>query len=313
MKQDTNGRFAAWLDGLRIWRPRRRVTGAAQALIAASAPENVCQLRRYAEHCRKAGVDRLYLLLTFDCDTDEDIAAAEALDRDLRRRGIKAGYAVPGMQLQKGATIWRRLAEAGAEFLNHGYRPHAEWRDGRYWSITFYNQMSQDEVATDVIRGHAAVIEATGETPLGFRAPHFGSFQEPAQLDLLYRTVKPLGYRYCSTTIPAVALARGPLVAMDGIVEIPTMGSYRYPPTILDSWTYLTDRVRYSLGEEYFELFAETIGTMTAMNLPGILTYYADPSHVAGQAPFEKALDLVVKMKIPTLQGRDALRLFQAV
>ena len=91
------------------------------------------------------------------------------------------------------------------------------------------------------------------------------------------------------------------------------MGSYRNPTTLLDSWTYLTDRVNYALGDEYYELFAETVERMTNEAMPGILTYYADPSHVAGQKPFERALDVVVRHQLPTLHGRDAARQFRAL
>lgn len=292
----------------------RRLFGHRPASTTAAEPEphNIAVLRRYVEHARAAGVDRLYLVLTFDCDTDLDIDAAPALDRDLRRRGIHAGYAVPGAQLEKGASTWRQIADAGAEFLNHGARAHAEFRDGRYWPITFYEKLGEAEVVADVTRGHELVASIIGTAPVGFRAPHFGSFQQPAQLQLLYRTLRPLGYRYCSTTIPAMALTRGPVVATDGMFELPTMGSYRYPETLLDSWTYLVDRTNYALGEEYFELFEETVRRMSELGMPGLLTYYADPSHVAGQAPFERALDVIDRFQIPTLHGRTAVERFGA-
>ena len=70
---------------LRRWLTRQP----AGASAAAPEPENLCQLRGYAERCRACGVDRLYLLLTFDCDTDWDIDVVRHLDADLRRRGIK--------------------------------------------------------------------------------------------------------------------------------------------------------------------------------------------------------------------------------
>jgi peptidoglycan/xylan/chitin deacetylase (PgdA/CDA1 family) len=276
-------------------------------------PDNAVALRRYAALCRAAGVDRLYLVLTFDCDTDPDIDLALDLDTDLRRRGIRAGYAVPGVQLEKGTTTWRKLADTGAEFLNHGARAHAEWRDGRYWPVTFYHEFQEREVVDDITAGHQVVSDVIGAPPEGFRAPHFGSYQEPEQLDVLYRTLRPLGYRYCSTTIPQLALTRGPLIDMRGIVELPTMGSYRNPTTLLDSWTYLTDRTRYALGDEYFELFDETVTRMTQERLPGVLTYYADPSHVVGQKPFERALDVIARYHVPSLQGREAVRKFRAL
>ena len=268
-------------------------------------------IAQYAALCEACGIDRLYLLLTFDCDTDRDIDIVADLDRDLRRRGIAAGYAVPGAQLEKGASTWRRVAEAGAEFLNHGGRAHAEFRDGRFWPITFYERLSAEDVVADIRLGDTLVRSIAGKTPEGFRAPHFGSFQEPAQLDLIYRTVEQLGYAYCSTTTPATALERGPVVRVGPqLVELPTMGSYRNPTTLLDSWTYLTDRTHYALGDEYFELFDETVREMSRRQLPGLLTYYADPSHVAGQKPFERALDAIAAAKIPTLHGREAVRRF---
>lgn len=266
---------------------------------------------RYLAGARAAGVDRLYLVLTFDCDTDLDIAIVGDLDRDLRGRGIAAGYAVPGAQLEKGRSEWRQLAERGAEFLNHGGRTHTEFRETRYWPVTFYDQLEPEDVVADIRLGDRLVRDITGSIPEGFRAPHFGSFQAAEQLDVIYRAVKDLGYSYCTTTIPATGLARGPVVnGGHGIVELPTTGSYRNPTTLLDSWTYLTDRHNYALGDEYYELFAETVERMTTEGMPGLLTYYADPSHVFGQKPFERALDVIAKYDVPSLLGRDAIRMF---
>ena len=279
-----------------------------------AATGTVDPLGHYATLCRASGVDRLYLVLTFDCDTDGDIDAIGELDHDLRRRGIAAGYAVPGAQLEKGGPVWRRVADHGAEFLNHGGRAHAEFRDGRYWPVTFYEKLSPADVVADIQLGDRLVREIVGRAPEGFRAPHFGSFQQPAQLQLIYSTVRDLGYRYCSTTTPATALRKGPVVdAGGGIVELPTMGSYRNPITLLDSWTYLTDRTHYTLGDEYYELFADTVARMTERGLPGLLTYYADPSHVMGQRPFERALDVIAQFAVPTLHGRDAARRFTPI
>lgn len=268
----------------------------------------------YAAMAKACGVDRVYLLLTFDCDTDLDINIVGELDRQLRSKGIKAGYAVPGAQLRKSPETWRAVAERGSEFLNHGDRAHAEFRDGRYWPATFYEKLSPSDVVSDIEAADRTIRELTGADPVGFRAPHFGSFQSPEQLELIYRTVRPLGYRYCSTTTPALALARGPVVDMGGgMIELPTLGSHRNPTTLLDSWTYLTDRVNYALGDEYADLFIETIDRMTADRIPAILTYYGDPSHVFGQRPFERVLDALLRAGIPSLHGRDAVQMFKPI
>jgi peptidoglycan/xylan/chitin deacetylase (PgdA/CDA1 family) len=297
----------------------RRVFGlrkpAAPAPASPAAPVEAppdAVFRHYSSRCAAAGVDKVYLVLTFDCDTDQDIDAARELDIELRRRGIRAGYAVPGVQLERGAATWREIEAAGAEFLNHGWQAHAEYREDRYWPVTFYNEMTEEAVLADVQRGHQTLVDVFGSGPEGFRAPHFGSFQAPDQLEFLYASLRPLGYRYASTTIPALGLARGPVVDMHDIVEVPLTGSYRYPTTLLDSWTYLTDRRQYSLGEEYFELFEETLRRLSEERLPAVLTYYADPAHVLGQKPFERALDAIARYDVPSLQGRDVIRRFKA-
>lgn len=264
---------------------------------------------RYGKLARAVGLDRLYLVLSFDCDTDEDAAAIEQLAPDLARRGIRASFAVPGIQLQRGAATYRRLAEEGAEFMNHGALPHAEWRDTRYYSITFYSEMTPEAVVEDMHAGHRIVKEVTGRTPMGFRAPHFGCFQAPEQLDLVYGAARRLGYRYCSTTIPEYALTRGPFYDAGGLWEVPLFGSYRYPPTLLDSWTYLASYERYALKDEYYELFEETVRRLTEERIPGLLSFYVDPAHVVGQAPFLRALDVIRDRGVPSLQLRDVVTL----
>lgn len=268
---------------------------------------------QYSRLCRAAGVDRLYLVLTFDCDTDGDIDVARELDRDLRARDIRAGYAVPSAQLRRSPDVWREVASHGAEFLNHGSRAHAELHDGQYRPVTFYERLSEAEVVADIEAGHNDVCQVIGAAPQGFRAPHFGSFQQPHQLDLVYRTLRRLGYTYASTTLPARALEEGPVIDEDGVVEIPTFGSYRHPQTLLDSWTYLTDRVQYVLGDEYGDLFVETVRTLTETGMPGLLVYYADPSHVYGQQPFARALDAIARYRVPSLLGREVVRRFRAL
>tara|TARA_R110002020_G_scaffold3766_10_gene16583 strand:+ start:9742 stop:10683 length:942 start_codon:yes stop_codon:yes gene_type:complete len=263
----------------------------------------------YGGKSRAAGIDRLHLFLSFDCDTDLDIAASTELHRFLASLGIKMTMAVPGTQLGNGAVAYGRLAAAGVEFINHGFLPHAAWEHDRYVSATFYHDMPQEAVREDIRRGHHAVRDIIGSAPLGFRAPHFGHFQQPEQLDLVYGMARELGYRYCSTTSPTAAYDRGPIYDVGGLVELPTSGSVRAPTTILDSWTYLTDRRDYVLANDYAELMMETVDVLLANNIAGIMSWYADPAHVIGQAPFERAMRHIAECKIGSLMGREAAAL----
>ena len=258
---------------------------------------------------RRAGIDRLYLFLSFDCDTDLDIEAVSEVHGFLAAKGIKATYAVPGAQLEKGAATYRTLADEGAEFINHGGLPHAELQEDKWVGITFYDKMPKEAVVADIRRGHDIVAAVIGSPPRGFRAPHFGCYQQPDQVEVLHRTAAGLGYGYCSTTIPAFGMRHGPAYLTHGLVEFPCFGSVRNPETILDSWTYLADRRHYALGAEYYSLFAETVNTFLDRRIPGVLTWYADPCHVLDQAPFVDAIELAARRGVESVTGSELLQI----
>jgi hypothetical protein len=266
------------------------------------------QFRQYSTLCRAQGLDRLCFVLSFDCDTPEDASAALKLDRQLRQLGVEATYAVPGTTLVENRDVYRRLAQAGREFMNHGFRPHAEWRDGAWRGITFYNELTEAEIVDDIRQGDAAVASVTGRRPQGFRAPHFGYFRGPEQRALIYRTIDAFGYRYASGTLPELALECGPLVEVSGsIVEVPLTGSLRKPHEILDSWNhYYQDRV---LTLDYFELMRETVDFLVRHRLPVLLNMYVDPSHVIEAPPFLAALHHLLASGAVSLTFPGLLRL----
>jgi hypothetical protein len=257
---------------------------------------------KYGSLARAQGLNQLYVLLSFDCDTSEDIAAAEYLDSWLRPRDIKATYAVPGAQLQEGADIFRKLAEMGSDFINHGARPHAEWRDGRYWSITFYHEMSPQEVVEDITNGHEIFCRILQRTPVGFRAPHFGLFQAPEQRELIYSTLRNLGYRYSTSTLPELGLNHGPMVDMGELWEIPLSGSYASPFEILDSWSYVESPYNPTVKPEYVSYFMQTVEQLLVLGVSGVLNYYVDPSHVYKAEAFYRAIEYLLEKKVQTIK-----------
>lgn len=255
----------------------------------------------YARKARSAGLDKLYLILSFDCDANEDIVAAEELDVWLRACGVNATYAVPGTQLEIGAAVYQKIAANGSEFLNHGYLPHTEWRDGRYHSRTFYDRMTPAEVVADIAAGHETVERIIGVKPTGFRAPHFGCFQSGPQLALQYAALKRLGYRYSTSTLPKFALRNGPVWDAGGIAEIPLTGSLRFPFVILDSWTYLESYYEPVVTRRYGELFTQTVEGLLAMGVPGVLNIYVDPAHVHKSGHFRNAIQRTLDLGVQSL------------
>lgn len=261
--------------------------------------------KNYEAKARSQGIDRPYIFLSFDCDTDLDAEAAEEVHGFLESYGIKATYAVPGAQLLRSPEPYKRLAERGAEFMNHGGLPHTEWRGDQWVGITFYDSMSPEEAEADIRRGHEIVTEVIGRAPLGFRAPHFGCYQKPDQVELMHRTAASLGYSYCSTTLPSFGLKNGPAYCTHGLIELSCFGSARNPGTILDSWTYLTDRKSYVLGDQYFDLMVETIDEFVSRELPVVFTWYADPCHVLNQPPFMRAMEHLAKAGVVSVGGSE--------
>lgn len=287
----------------------RRILGKPEGAGSIPLAERDGLFTKYGRLARLQGFNRLYVALSFDCDTPEDIPAAEELHTWLTRRGIKATYAVPGEQLLEGRETYKRLLVQGADFINHGARPHAEWRDGRYWSKTFYNEMTKAEVVEDIKKGHDICRQALGVVPVGFRAPHFGYFQAAEQRQLMYSVLKDLGYTYSSSTLPAFGLQNGPVTEAEGIQEIPLSGSYLDPFTILDSWNYIISPNEPVLKPQYAGLFVQTVNRLMELNVTGILNYYVDPAHVIKGDVFYQAMECLLEHKIETLHYSQILEI----
>lgn len=244
--------------------------------------------RRYAALSRRAGLDRLYFVLSFDCDTAEDIDVVRRVHTRLLAMGVRPVYAVPGELLKKGADVYRRIAGTGAEFLNHGYVEHAGFDDttSSYVSTVFYDQLSTEEVREDIVRGDQAVREVLGVRPLGFRTPHFGSFQKGRQLGFLYGVLRDLGYRFSSSTTPVHGFRRGAVYNVGGIFEFPVSGMWTYPLSPLDSWTCFRAPERRLTPEDYHREGLAVARHLSRSGAVGVLNFYADPSHVADSKLF---------------------------
>lgn len=263
--------------------------------------------RRYSRLSRLQGLNRLYLILSFDCDTPEDIPAAEQVHTHLKGLGVKTTFAVPGQILELGAETFRRLSHDGADFINHGAMPHAEWRDGRYWSVTFYNEMSPEAVWEDIRCGHEILERVIGRAPTGFRAPHFGLLQDPQDLAILHAASRELGYRFSTSTPPSAAFQFGPTWKINGIFEIPVSGSYTHPLTILDSWSQVVSPQKPMLQDKYASLLKHTVDKLLEQDLSGVLNYYIDPAHVYKNEVFLSAISYAVERGIVSLQYGELL------
>jgi hypothetical protein len=242
---------------------------------------------RYAVLCRRAGVDELFLIVSFDCDTPEDFGVVESVCSRLARLGVQPALAIPGALMRQNAAVCRRLAASGAEFLNHGDVQHTEFDPslGRYRSIYFYDRLSEREVREDIAHGDAAVRDITGRPPAGFRAPHFGTFQSPRQLRFLHGILLELGYAMSSSTMPLYGLREGPVFKRFGVWEVPVAGMGTRPTSVLDSWSCFAAPGRELTPEDYVRE-GEALLNHLSKSGRGVINCYADPIHIHADERF---------------------------
>jgi hypothetical protein len=101
------------------------------------------------------------------------------------RHGIRATFFVCGRDLPAQADMLREMVRRGHEIANHS----ATHRNG-------FARLTPAEKRADIAATGAAIADATGRPPVGFKSPGF-SFN-PDQLPVL----RDLGYRYDSSLLP---------------------------------------------------------------------------------------------------------------
>lgn len=244
----------------------------------------------------RQGIKGFKFILSFDCDTEEDIRVVEDVHARLAAIGVMPVYAVPGELLEKGAKQYGSIAESGAEFVNHGYRAHChiDPSTGQYVSSFFYDQLPREIIVEDILRGHETIKKVLGREAAGFRVPHFGSFQRRQDLVFLYKTLQRMGYRFSTSTMPLSGFIGGPLQFNgEGVWEIPVSGCYDYPLTILDSFGFRFAPGRLVSEANYVDQFSKLVDFFLPSNRPGLMNIYADPSQVHDWPEFFQCIQSV--------------------
>ena len=244
---------------------------------------------KYIKRC--SSIERTAFLLSFDCDTELDFEVLPQVVSKLQAIGIKPVLAVPGELIEKGKNVYIQMAASGIEFINHGYVQHTDLQlpERIYSSSFFYHKLSRDQIVQDVKKGHEAIFKHLGITPIGFRTPHFGSFQKGSELRFLWRLLQNMGYEFSSSTTPGVGIRKGPLWK-ERILELPVTGCPSWPTKVLDSWGFGFAPSRSVEKSDYInqiEKLEEEI--KKGRNL--VINIYADPSQVYDWPEFFEALE----------------------
>lgn len=258
--------------------------------------------QRYQNMSNQCSLSKCYLILSFDCDTDDDIKVIWDLHRKLNDLGITPSYAVPGQLLEKGEREYSKVYESGAMFFNHGYQQHTYYnkRLNEFSSCYFYDQLSLSEVERDIVNGDRCLNKVFGMNIKGFRTPHFGTFQRSGHLNFLYKTLADLNYQFSSSTSPVFAFRYGPFFYRQGICEFPVTGMVRAPMNIYDTWAFFKAPDRLLKKEDYL-LEAKKMSKHMSC---GIINIYGDPSHIYDQPHFFSAMKELVSFATPASFGQ---------
>jgi len=101
--------------------------------------------------------------------------------------GVKATFFTLGWVASRHPALIRRIAAAGHEIASHG------WDHRRVFTMT------PAEFRADLERAHAAIEEAGGQSPTGYRAP---SFSIDARTPWAHEALAERGYAYSSSVAP---------------------------------------------------------------------------------------------------------------
>jgi len=239
--------------------------------------------------------NKRFFILSFDCDNSEDPNAILSFLPFLEKNNVPAVFAVPGMNLLENQKKYKEIHSCGYEFINHGFLKHVNPTNSK--SITFYNEMSKEDVRNDIINGHNTIKKVLNYTANGFRAPHFGYVQNKSDLSFLYETVANLNYTYCTTTMPDYAIKNGSIIKVsEKLFEFPLSGQYNFPYRILDSYTSFYKRKNKAAGKKkYIKNLKKAINFYADNKLACILNYYVDPSHILDFEDFFQTLLYAIK------------------
>lgn len=265
----------------------------------------------YQSKVNKLNLDGIYLILSCDCDTDEDIDASIKLQEWAIKNKIKLTYAVPGIQLVNGLDVYKEISQHST-FINHGYLAHAKRQNRQYVSTTFYHEMKSSDIKNDIENGHHCIEDKLNLKPLGFRAPHFGHFQDRHQLSFQYKILKSLDYLFSTSTVSLKACLRGPIYEVrGGFYEIPLTGTHIKPCSQLDSWTYLIDKRKYRLSEKYKENLVSLMDLYENNHINGVINIYVDPSHVINDDIFRDGIELLLSNGVKSIDYHDLIKFYQ--
>ncbi|MHC9539563.1 MAG: polysaccharide deacetylase family protein [Vulcanimicrobiota bacterium] len=248
------------------------------------------------------------LLLSFDCDTDDDMKALPELTRLLTYFGFSASFALCGELARSYERQTRDLIAQGYEIVNHGYSRHcAPGRNGAWESSLSYRNLTDDSIRREILDCHRMFSTVFKAQPRGFRTPHFGTFQKTEDLERIYAVLSSLGYTYSTSTCGfAYPYA---FHQNKRLFEIPLTPCPWHDRTPFDSWHIIKAPGREHRSSDLWKLFSSMVKWLEQDVKRFVINLYFDPSHVLGEPEtFNRFLGICRERKLTSLSYSDFLR-----
>lgn len=222
---------------------------------------------------------RRLMLLSFDCDSQDDMECLPGLVSLLDRLEIHSSFALCGALVETHGKAASSLGASGHEIVNHGYSVHTgKNSDGRGFSTMFYRDCPAEMIEKEITDNHQVLRQFFNREIHGFRTPHFGTFQGEEELSLIYRILHRLGYLYSSSRCPAPQ----PFIFMPrfNLYELPLTPCPVHRETPYDSWHMLAAPGKEHKDSDLTGLFSRMIAWADATESSYVFNFYFDPSHL---------------------------------
>lgn len=223
------------------------------------------------------------VFISFDCDRFADSQALPALLSILESHNLKASFAIVGELVSENPYAYRKLIDAGHEVLNHGYSRHTDENSN---STLFYDNLNKDVLFQEIMSSQDAIESGLNVRPLGFRVPHFGTFQKKEKMKLLYEVLSKTDIVYSSSAMAYYSKIYHSSWEIDNLLEIPLSNRVTLPISVLDSYSLIYRRSRSS----FFTEFKKMLDTSIRSKWPTAINFYVDPSHVTENKEFRDSL-----------------------
>jgi hypothetical protein len=136
---------------------------------------------------------------------------------------------------------------------------------------------------------------------MGFRTPHFGTFQQPDQINGLYKLLKKHNFRYSSSVLMWYAHRQQRFAEPTASFwEFPISARVGPPISLIDSWNMIIKDHQRNRTARLKEAWDQALAVAMSSSRPTYLNVYFDPAHVVNYRPFESMLK-----KISELRNQD--------